>query len=146
MATRMAKPALPAILLAADVARFGLTKPIVRLIEAHSIPFAALPAAKALIDESHELHLGTYRGAASPPEVRVAIERADCLLCVGVRVTDTATGFFSPPLRPEALINIRAFDVTFGTTHVPGVAGSEVLSALVKTVRIKPRRILPPRL
>jgi indolepyruvate decarboxylase len=94
-------------------------------------------------------NLGTYRGAASPAEVRVAIESADCLLCVGVRFTDTATGFFSHPLRSEALINIRnirAFDVTVGTTHVPGVAGSEVLRALVKTVRIKPRRIAPPRL
>src|SRR5215831_7370832 len=143
--TRMAEANLPAILLDADVARFGLTKPIVRLIEAHSIPFATLPAAKALIDESHELHLGTYRGAASPPEVRVAIESADCLLCVGVRFTDTATGFFSHRLRPEALIHIRAFDVTVGTTHVPGVAGSEVLSALVKVVRAKPGRILPLR-
>ena len=42
-------------------------------------------------------------------------------------------------------INIRAFDVIVGTTHVPGVAGSEVLSALVKAVRVKPRRTLPPR-
>ena len=138
IAARIAEANLPAILLDADVARFGLTKPIVRLIEAHSIPFATLPAAKALIDESHELHLGTYRGAASPPEVRVAIESADCLLCVGVRFTDTATGFFSHRLRSEALINIRAFDVTVGTTHVPGVAGSDVLSALVKAVRVKP--------
>jgi indolepyruvate decarboxylase len=146
IATRMAEADLPAILLDADVARFGLTKPIVGLIETHSIPFATLPAAKALIDEPHELHLGTYRGAASPPEVRVVIESADCLLCVGVRFTDTATGFFSHRLRSEALINIRAFDVTVGTTHVPGVAGSEVLSALVKVVRVKARRILPPRL
>jgi indolepyruvate decarboxylase len=146
IATRMAEADLPAILLDADVARFALTKPIVRLIEAHSIPFATLPAAKALIDESHELHLGTYRGGASPPEVRVAIEHADCLLCVGVRFTDTATGFFSHRLRSEALINIRAFDVSVGTTHVPGVAGSEVLSALVNVVHVKPRRILPPRL
>jgi indolepyruvate decarboxylase len=146
IATRMAEADLPTILLDADVARFGLTKPIVRLIEAHSIPFATLPAAKALVDESHQLHLGTYRGAASPTEVRVAIETADCLLCVGVRFTDTATGFFSHRLRSEALINIRAFDVTVGTTHMPGVAGSEVLSALVKALRVKPRRILPPRL
>jgi indolepyruvate decarboxylase len=146
IATRMAEADRPAILIDADVARFGLTKPIVRLIEGHSIPFAALPAAKALIDESHELHLGTYRGAASPPEVRVAIESADSLLCVGVRFTDTATGFFSHRLRSEALISIRAFDVTVGTSYVPGVAASELLSALVAAVRIKPRRILPPRL
>jgi hypothetical protein len=71
----------PTCPLDADVVRFGLTKPIVRLIEAHSIPFATLPAAKALIDESHELHLGTYRDAASPPDVRVAIESADALGC-----------------------------------------------------------------
>jgi indolepyruvate decarboxylase len=63
-----------------------------------------------------------------------------------VRFTDTATGFFSHRLRSEALIKIRAFDVTVGTTHVPAVAGSELLSALVKATRVKPRRILPPRL
>jgi indolepyruvate decarboxylase len=145
IATHMSEADAPTILLDADVARFGLTKPIVKLIETHSIPFATLPAAKALIDESHELHLGTYRGAASPPEVRSAIESADCLLCVGARFTDTATGFFSHRLRSEVLTNIRAFDVTVGTTHVPGVAGAEVLSALVKLVHVKARRILPSR-
>jgi hypothetical protein len=36
------------------------------------------------------------------------------------------------------VINIRAFDVTVGTTHVPGVPGSEVLSALA-TFRRKNR-------
>src|SRR5215470_9814673 len=37
IATRMAEADLPAILVDADVARFGLTNPITRLIEAHSI-------------------------------------------------------------------------------------------------------------
>ena len=36
--------------------------------------------------------------------------------------------------------------MTVGPTHVPGVVGSEVLSGLVKAVRVKPRRILPQRL
>jgi indolepyruvate decarboxylase len=79
------------------------------------------------------------------PGVRVAIESADCLLCVGVRFTDAATGFFSHRLQAEELIHIRAFDVTIGTTHVPGVDGSELLGALVKALPVKVRRILPPR-
>src|SRR5215467_6624262 len=48
----------------------------------------------------------------------------------------------APPL---GAIEERAL-LTVGTTHVPGVAGSELLSALVNAVRVKPRRILPPRL
>ena len=51
--------------------------------------------------------------------MRVAIESADCLLCVGVRFSDVATGFFSHRLNCEELIHIRPFDVTVGTTHVP---------------------------
>jgi indolepyruvate decarboxylase len=143
--TRISESNAPAILLDADVARFGLKKPIMRLVQAHSIPFATLPSAKALIDESHELHLGTYRGAASPPEVRRAIESADCLLCVGVRFTDVATGFFSHRLHSDKLVHIRAFEATIGTVHVTGVTGLEVLSALVKALPVKPHRALPPR-
>jgi indolepyruvate decarboxylase len=143
--TRISEADAPAILLDADVARFGLTKPIMRLVQAHSIPFATLPSAKALIDESHELHLGTYRGAASPPEVRRAIENADCLVCVGVRFTDVATGFFSDRLHSDKLVHIRAFEATIGTVHVPGVTGFEVLSALVKALPVKPHRVLPLR-
>jgi indolepyruvate decarboxylase len=145
IATGMAEAYAPAILLDADVARFGLTKPIIRLIQAHSIPFATLPSARALIDESHELHLGTYHGAASPPEVRGAIENADCLLCVGVRFTDVATGFFSHRLHSDKLIHIRAFETTMGTVHVTDVTGFEVLSALVKALPVKPHRVLPRR-
>jgi indolepyruvate decarboxylase len=78
--------------------------------------------------------------------VRVAIESADCLLCVGVRFTDVATGFFSHRLQSEELIRIRAFDLTIGTTHMPGVAGSELLSALLYALPLKPRRIRPQRL
>jgi indolepyruvate decarboxylase len=145
ISTLIAEADAPAILLDADVARFGLTRPIVGLIQAHSIPFATLPSAKAIIDESHELHLGTYRGAASTPEVRGAIENADCLLCVCVRFTDVATGFFSHRLLSAELINIRAFDVSIGATHVPGLAGTDVLNTLVKVLPVKPRRALPRR-
>jgi indolepyruvate decarboxylase len=145
IAIRMAEARAPTILLDADAGRFGLIEPVMALIGAHSIPFATLPSAKALIDEAHELHLGTYRGAGSAPIVRAAIESADCLLCIGVRLTDAATGIFSHRLRSEQIIHIRAFDVTIDMDNMPGVAGAEVLSGLAGALPNKPRRILPPR-
>ena len=145
IATRMAEARAPTLLLDAELGRFDLTEPVIGLIQAHSIPFATLPSAKALIDEAHELHLGTYRGARSAPEVRAAIEGADCLLCISVRLTDAATRIFSHRLRSEEIIHIRAFDVTIGMDNIPGVTGAEVLSGLVTALPVRPRRILPPR-
>ena len=92
IATRMAEADLPVILLDADVARYGLTKPIVRLIEAHSIPFATLPAAKALIDESHEL---------SGP---IAVEHLPrrCESRSSTQIACFASGCGSPTPRPDS--------------------------------------------
>jgi indolepyruvate decarboxylase len=147
----MAEARAPTLLLDAEVGRFGLTDPVIALIQAHSIPFATLPSAKALIDEAHELHLGTYRGAGSAPEVRAAIEEADCLLCISVRLTDAATGIFSHRLRSEEIIHIRAFGVTIGMDHYPwcrrggGVERLGDCALPIRSLRILPPRAKPPR-
>ena len=60
-----------------------------------------------------------------PPEARRAIENTDCLLCVGVRFTDVATGFFSDRLHSDKLIHIRAFEATIGTVHITGSLASK---------------------
>jgi indolepyruvate decarboxylase len=64
----------------ADVDRFGLTEPVIALAEANDIPIAHLIPAKGVIGDTHPLSIGIYRGAASSPAVRAAVENSDCLL------------------------------------------------------------------
>jgi len=146
IAARLAKARAPAILLDADVGRFGLGELVLKLAEARAIPFATLTTAKGVVDEGHELHLGTYGGAGSRPATRSAIEEADCLLCIGVRFTDMATGLFTHQLRPEAQIHLRAFDAAIGMEHFAGVTAREVLAALPPALPVRSRRPLPASL
>jgi indolepyruvate decarboxylase len=145
IANRLADANAPTFLLDGDIGRFGLTQSLIKFIQTHSIPFATLPPARALIDETHDLYLGTYRGGGSPPEIRDAVEMADCLVCVGVRFTDTSTGFFSHRLQMDQLVYIRAFDVMIGSMYLSAVVGLELLNGLIGAVPPRPGRLLPPR-
>jgi hypothetical protein len=151
IATRMAEADRPAILLDADVARFGLTKPMVRLIEAHSIPFATLPAAKALIGESHEhlavsaiglgcMGLNYHRGPAPDRKEMIALVRA--AVERGVTFFDTAEvygPFTNEELVGEALEPFRkdvAIATKFGHDLGPGGSrGSDGLDSRPERIR-----------
>jgi indolepyruvate decarboxylase len=92
---------------------------------AHLIP------AKGVIDETHPLVIGTYRGAGSSPEVRQVIEGSDCLICVGTRFTDVASGFFTHQLDPKSIIDLQPFGLRAGEDSFNAVRAEELLSGLL---------------
>jgi indolepyruvate decarboxylase len=59
---RISRASAPAFLLDADAERFDLAQLIVLLAEANGIPMAYLIPAKGVIDETHPLAIGIYRG------------------------------------------------------------------------------------
>lgn len=59
------------------------------------IPFAQTLMSKSLYDEASERYLGLYLGGRSAPAVARQFEQADCLLQIGVRITDFTSGGFS---------------------------------------------------
>jgi indolepyruvate decarboxylase len=121
---RLRRSKCPAILADADVGRFGLVELLLTIAEANGLPIAYLIAAKGLIPENNRNVIGVYRGAASSPHVRTTIEQSDCLLCLGTRFTDTATGLFTHQLNIENMINIQ-----FNYTVAGGVFFEDVLVA-----------------
>ena len=136
---RISQASAPAILLDADTERFGLAQLIVLLAEANGIPMAHLIPAKGVIDETHPLAIGNYRGAGSSAEVRRAIEGSDCLICVGTRFTDVASGFFTHQLDPKTIIYLQPFGLRVGHDCFNAVRAEELLSGLLsKTLRTHP--------
>lgn len=101
---------------------------------AHLIP------AKGVIDETHPLAIGMYRGAGSHPETRQVIEGSDCLICVGARFTDVASGFFTHQLDSESIIDLQPFGLKVDDESFNAVAAAELLSGLVT----QPHRTRPP--
>jgi indolepyruvate decarboxylase len=61
----------------ADAARFDFIEPITALAEGNDIPLAHLIPGKGVISDAHPLSIGIYRGGASWPTVRAAVENSD---------------------------------------------------------------------
>jgi indolepyruvate decarboxylase len=92
---------------------------------AHLIP------AKGVIDETHPLAIGIYRGTGSSPEVLQAIEGSDCLICVGTRFTDVASGLFTHQLNSKSIIDLQPFGLKAGDEFFNAIGTAELLSGLL---------------
>lgn len=133
MAERLSHAKAPAVLLDLDADRFGLADDILRLAEKLQMPIAAMNTAKAVINENSPCFYGTYAGAGSDPAVREAVEQSDCLLAIGVRRTDSTSGFFTDSL-PPGTIHARPYSVDIGTENYQGVTLKDVLRRVIEEV------------
>ena len=107
---RLSVAAAPVILVDLDADRHDAASEIEALATRLGVSVATVATAKAVIDETHPWYLGTYSGAGSSPAVRQAVESSDCLLTVGYRRVDSASGFFTDTL-PDNAIHARAYSV-----------------------------------
>ncbi|WP_241575334.1 alpha-keto acid decarboxylase family protein [Rosenbergiella nectarea] len=135
----------PVFLLDNDAVRFGVIDVIRTIAEKMAIPYAVLPSAKGIMDEDSALYLGVYAGQASLPTVSHAIHHSDCVIGVGLRLTDCNTGLFSQLIDNSRLISLRRFDVAIKGAQFPGVMLKELLTKLAEQVTDREARPLPPR-
>jgi len=137
IAARLARAERPAFLLDADADRFGLTDLIIRLAEANDIPIVSLAPARGHVPDAHPLSLGTYRGAASIPTVKEAVETSDCLLCIGARLTDLSTGLFTQNFDKAFIVDVQPTMVMVGDVSYDRVSSRALLMGLLEAA---PRR------
>lgn len=136
----------PRVALLADFLahRFGVQKMLQGWMKDSPIPHATLLMGKGLFDETQPGFVGTYSGAASPPEVRKAIEGADAIICVGVRFTDTLTAGFTQQLPVDRTIDIQPFASRVGEEWFSGITMQEAVNILLSVCRNNPRCMLEP--
>ncbi|MCP9456050.1 MAG: thiamine pyrophosphate-binding protein [Nitrospira sp.] len=78
----------PAMLVGAEVGRFGLQDDLARLVERMNIPVASTLLGKSVIREDHPLYVGVYGGLIGREEVQQFINESDCLLILGSILSD----------------------------------------------------------
>jgi TPP-dependent 2-oxoacid decarboxylase len=88
----------PVILADVEVHRFGWQKQVVKLAEQGRIPIASTLLGKSVIGESHPAYIGVYEGAMGREEVRRYVESSDCVIMLGVFLTDINLGVFTARL------------------------------------------------
>jgi TPP-dependent 2-oxoacid decarboxylase len=125
----------PLILAGVEVLRFGLGKDTLRLVENTEIPFATMLSSKAVLPELHPQFTGIYQGGWSRSSVRGQVEDSDCLLSLGVWMTDLDTGFFSMNLDNRRIISVGGGQVRIGSHFYHQVQLGDFIRELVKAVR-----------
>jgi len=98
----------PVILADVELHRFGLQGELLRLVEKTGIPVAATLLGKSVIGEQHPLYLGVYEGAMGREEVRRFVEASDCVVMLGVFMTDINLGIYTARLDPGRTVYITS--------------------------------------
>ena len=130
----------PVILADIEIQRFGLQGELMRLVEGSNIPVAATILSKSVVREDHPLYLGVYEGAMGRREVTEYVEGSDCLILLGVFMTDVNLGIFTAQLDPARIINATSERLTIRYHSYDGIGLGDFLPALIAA---KPnRRIL----
>jgi indolepyruvate decarboxylase len=129
------------------VDRFGVRAELAELVAAGQVPNSTLSMGKGVLDESDPNFVGTYSGAFSTKRVLAAVEQADLLLSVGVRFSDSTTGF-SHRIDPDRTIDLQPFATRIGDrvfAPLPMRDAVRALTALVaESGRSWARSDLPP--
>jgi len=120
----------PAVLIGVEARRYGLEDKIANLCRILEIPVATSFMGRGLFAGKDLPLVGTYLGSAGDAHVAQAIEGADCLLMLGVIVSDANFGVSSQYIDMRA--SIRALDrsVVFGHHLYPEVSLEALIDAL----------------
>ncbi len=122
----------PVILAGVEIHRYGLQQRLVRLVEKTGYPVAATLLGKSVISETHRQYAGIYVGAMGKQPVRKLVEQADCLLMLGVFMTDINLGINTAQLNPQRSVQINEGLVTIKHHHYADIRLEDMIRGLTK--------------
>jgi indolepyruvate decarboxylase len=96
---------MPVILACAEIHRFNLQTDLMALAAKTGIPVAATILGKSVIAENLPGYLGVYEGATGLEPVRDYVEASDCLILLGVFMTDINLGLYTARIDPARAIS-----------------------------------------
>jgi len=130
----------PLILTGVELLRFGLGEEALRLIETTEVPFATMLSSKSVLPELHPQFVGMYQGGWSRETVRRQVEDSDCLVSLGVWITDLDTGLFTMNLDQRRMITVGGGNVRIGHHFYHHVQLKDFIQRL--TTEVRPRSYL----
>lgn len=135
VARRFDRAAHPMALVGMELARQRLGPDALRLVETVEIPFATMLSSKSLLPEFHPQFVGIYQGGWSRDSVRRQVEDSDCLLSLGVWMTDLDTGLFSVNFDENRVVSAGGGRVRIGPRVYDGVQLGDFVRALAAALR-----------
>ena len=121
----------PVILAGLEVERYDLTEKLLALAWRSNIPIASSILGKSAIPENESLYMGTYAGVLGEDDVKDYVEGSDCIIMVGVYLTDLNLGIYTAHLDPKKLIYIVNEKFALGGREY-SLPGFDLLDLLAK--------------
>ena len=120
----------PVMLVGVEVRRFGLQQQVVEIAEKLGVPVCATMLGKSVFPEGHPQYVGVYNGEAGNPYARNLVEESDCLLMLGVFMTDINLGMFTAHLDPIRTICATSERIAIKHHEYPNVRFENFIAAL----------------
>jgi len=137
----------PVILAGVELHRFGLQNALLELSQKNNIPVAATILGKSVIGEQHPSYMGVYGGAMGRDDVRRYVEGSDCVIMLGVFMTDVNLGIYTAHLDLARSIYATSEKLTIRYHNFENVRFKDFVRGLLKA-RLRRRasaRIPRPR-
>jgi indolepyruvate decarboxylase len=134
----------PVILAGVEVARHGFGKQLIKFAQAKNIPIATTLLGKSVINERHPLSLGVFCGGLSNVSAEEAINNSDCIIGIGVLMTDIHFGFAPTRFLRRNMILSTCQDMQIRNHSYKKVSFTDFFKSLIKS-DIKEREQPRPR-
>jgi indolepyruvate decarboxylase len=122
----------PVVLAGVELLRFGLSDKVLRMVEHLELPFATTVSSKSVLPEFHPQFIGLYQGMMSRPKVKHQIETSDCVVSLGVWLTDFDTGGFTAYLDEKNMINANTEQIKIKHHNYSGVLLGDFIQKLTE--------------
>ncbi|MFX3618214.1 MAG: alpha-keto acid decarboxylase family protein [Sporolactobacillus sp.] len=122
----------PVILADYQVARFHAEKVLKQFVKKTGFPIATLSMGKGVYNEEDRQFIGVYSGKTSPDYLRERIDQSDCLISIGVKLTDSITSGFSQGFSDNDAIHILPDGITYRDNQFDGINMTEILELLAE--------------
>ncbi|RWS44581.1 alpha-keto acid decarboxylase family protein [Bacillus mycoides] len=132
----------PVILADFEVNRFHAEEDLQHFVEKTGFPIATLSMGKGIFPEKHSQFIGVYSGDVSSPYLRKRIDESDCIISIGVKLTDTITGGFTQGFTKEQVIEIHPYTVKIIDKKYGPVLMQDVLQHLSDAIEHHSEEIL----
>ncbi|MFJ8453861.1 alpha-keto acid decarboxylase family protein [Bacillus paramycoides] len=124
----------PVILADFEVNRFHAEEDLQHFVEKTGFPIATLSMGKGIFPEKHPQFIGVYTGDVSSPYLQKRIDESDCIISIGVKLTDTITGGFTQGFTKEQVIEIHPYTVKIIDKKYGPVLMQDVLQHLSDSI------------
>lgn len=132
----------PVIISGVEVARYGIEDSVVEFAKKVNIPIVSTFLGKSSVPETDPLYLGIYAGIVADEIVRQYVESSDCVILLGVLLTDIDLGSNTSKLPLDKMLTINSDICTINNQTFP--VGLELLSKLNRLPLVSHDRGLAP--